>query len=130
MGVFFFAFEQNKRKQQNFPALQSKWAVNFRLSCACNPDLGGLPEAAVLLVRALVECGVQPATLDSLIGGVVHTVATAHVSGSGVCANGLEGAGHGSGGDVCGTEVVHEGGVGPEVVDGRAVGEHALPALV
>jgi hypothetical protein len=35
-----------------------------------------------------------------------------------------------SGGDVCGTEVVHEGGVGPEVVDGRAVGEHALPVLV
>ena len=34
-----------------------------------------------------------------------------------------------SGGDVCGTEVVHEGGVGPEVVDGRAVGEHTLPAL-
>jgi hypothetical protein len=131
---FILRTEQNKSKQQKCLAVESKWALgSFPCPiCACNNDLGGLHEAAVgrgHTAHAGVELGVQPATIDSLTGGIVHTVATAHVSGSGVGANGLEGAGHGSGGDVCGTEVVHEGGVGPEVVDGRAVGEHALPAL-
>jgi hypothetical protein len=63
---------------------------------------------------------------DDLAGGGVHGVATAHVGGGGVGADGLEGARHGGGGDVGGTEVVHGGGVGPVVVDGRGRGEHAL----
>jgi len=56
----------------------------------------------------------------------VHGVATAHVVGGSVVDDGLGGAGDGGGGDVSATEVVHGGGVGPVVVDGRARGEHAL----
>jgi hypothetical protein len=82
------------------------------------------------LARANVELGVKPAALHHLTGGIEHTVATAHVSGDGVVGDSLGGAGNRGGGDVGGTEVVHEGGVGPVDVDGRAVGEHALPASV
>jgi hypothetical protein len=53
-------------------------------------------------------------------------VAAAHVCGGGVVGNGLDGASHGGGGDVSGTEVVHFGSVGPEGRDGGVRVEHAL----
>ena len=56
----------------------------------------------------------------------MHGVAAAHVVGGSVGADGLGGAGDAGVGDVGSTEVVHGGGVGPVVVDGRARGEHAL----
>ena len=103
------------------------------LECTLQTNCGVLRGATVYIgrnTRASVELGVEPAVLHHLAGGIVHTVATAHVSGGGVGGDSLGGAGNRGGGDVGGTEVVHEGGVGPEVVDGRAVGEHALPASV
>jgi len=103
------------------------------LECMLQTSCGVLQEAAVRhgrSARAGVELGVKPAFLHHLDGGIVHTVATAHVGADGVGGDGLGGAGNGGGSDVGGTEVVHEVGVGPVDVDSRAVGEHALPASV
>jgi hypothetical protein len=73
-----------------------------------------------------LEAEGRPVYSNKLGGAGEHLVAAAHFGGGRVVADSLERTGHGGVGDVGGTEIVHEGGVGPEVIDGRARGKLAL----